>query len=213
MRALSAVSFAGAALAFFILLRARTSALGMILVEWETAVGVPPYVVLGGLGAALFFFGRAPRAAPLPSTPYRRTPDSSPPRPMPQDRAAETFDPDRDWFEQAKESAKAIRWPVGARLSIDVSKPCPIELQLEQVPPERAKRAISLLGSWIASMPTPPRARISYQHCPEGGSPRHHQAAGALAQSIHRGQFKTLSDLDAVDVMFHQPDPRWAMLR
>ena len=201
------------ALAFFVLWRARTSELGMILVEWETAIGVPPYAVFGGLGVALFLFGRKDRTATLSSNPYKRQRESPTPTTMPQARASETFDPDRDWIEQVKASAKAIRWPVGARLSIDVHKPCPIELKLEQVPPERAKRAISLLGNWIASMPTPPRARITYQHCPEGGSPRHHQAAGALAQSIHRGQFKALSDLDAVDIMFHQPDPRWANLR
>ena len=198
----------------FVLNQHRTSSLGMILVEWQTMLGQPPSVLLGLLGFGLLALSRRGRKRnnrATPSTPPRTT--STPSTTAPAKIASETNDPDADWLDQAREAAKSIRWPSGARMSIDPSKPCPIELRLEQAPPERAKRAVSLLGNWLASVPLPPRARIVYQNCPEGGSPRHHQVAGALAESIHRGQFKALSDLDAVDVMFHQPDSRWSARR
>ena len=211
--ALFAVSFA----MMYVLHEDRNSTLGVLLVEWQTMLHAPPYTVAALFGGVLLVMSRrgqkrSKRVRPQsrPSTP----PKSSAASPhSTTGRAAETFDPDRDWLEQVREAAKAIRWPSGARLNIDPSKPCPIELSLEQAPPERAKRAMSLLGNWLASIPTPPRARIVFKNCPEGGSPRHHQASGSLAESIHRGQFKALSDLDAVDVMFHHPDPRWTALR
>jgi len=216
MKALATTLIAVAALMMVVIHQARTSAFGMILVEWQTMLDVPPYTIVGLVGFALLAVSRRHKRRALVTPTSNRQSPTSAPRAQPArapGRAAETFDPDRDWLEQAREAAKAIQWPSGARLSIDASKPCPVELRLEQAPPERAKRAISLLGNWLASIPTPPRARIVFQNCPEGGSPRHHQASGALAESIHRGQFKTLSDLDAVDVMFHHPDSRWSSRR
>lgn len=216
MKALAYCLIAVAVLMMAVIHQARTSAFGMILVEWQTMLDVPPYTIVGVVGFGLLAVSRQGRRRSLVTpTPTRQRPASASRTQTARSsgRAAETYDPDRDWLEQARDAAKAIQWPSGARLSIDASKPCPIELRLEQAPPERAKRAISLLGNWLASIPTPPRARIVFQNCPEGGSPRHHQASGALAESIHRGQFKTLSDLDAVDVMFHHPDSRWSSLR
>ena len=209
MKTLSYLLIAAAFGAMFVLNQHRTSPLGMILVEWQTMLGQPPSAPLGLLGFGLLALSRRKRTkrAVRSTPPQTHSTSASPPSAT---VSHETYDPDSDWLEQAREAAKSIRWPSGARMSIDPSKPCPIELRLEQAPPERAKRAVSLLGNWLASVPLPPRTRIVYQNCPEGGSPRHHQVAGALAESIHRGQFKTLSDLDAVDVMFHQPDPRWS---
>ena len=214
MKTLSYLFLAAAIGAMYVLEQHRTSPLGMTLVEWQTLLGQPPPTILGLIGAGLLAFSRRGRKRTQRAT--RATPtqtERTSPSSSTANTSNETFDPNRDWLEQAREAAKTIRWPSGVRMSIDSSKPCPIELRIEQAPPERAKRAVSLLGNWLASIPLPPRARIVYQNCPEGGSPRHHQVAGALAESIHRGQFKTLSDLDAVDVMFHQPDPRWSARR
>jgi hypothetical protein len=94
-------------------------------------------------------------------------------------------------------------------MTFHLGRPCPIMLSLDQAPSERCRRAISILGAWLATIPSPPRVRIIFDHCPEGGSPRHHQVAGALSQHLNRGDFKTMRDIDAVDVMFHHADPRW----
>jgi len=32
---------------------------------------------------------------------------------------------------------------------------------------------------------------------------------GALATHLDRGSFKVVTDRDAVEVLFHRPDPRW----
>ena len=59
-------------------------------------------------------------------------------------------------------------------------------------------------------IPTPPRLKVVFDHCPQAGVPRHHQVAGALAQAIPRGQFRVVSHVDTVDVMFLHPDPAWS---
>ncbi len=183
----------------------RMSPMALDLVEIESAIGLPLPAVLGGLTLLAWLLSR--KRDPQPHR-YRRR-QSTAAAPAAHQRHTTTFDPSRDWLDQAKDSAKAIPFPAGARLEIDASRPCPIELKLEQAPPERAKRAIGLLARWMASIPRPPRARVSFHHCPEGGSPRHHQVAGALADHIQRGEYRTTTDLDAVNIIFHHPDQRW----
>ncbi len=186
----------------------RMSSIALNLVELETAIGVPIPAVLGACALLSWFFERKNRT---PAKAYKttRAPSQRSSASKPTSEITNTFDPDRDWFEQTKSAAKAMTLPAGARLSLDPKRPCPVELHLEQAPPERAKRAIVQMASWIASVPTPPRARVVFDHCPEGGSPRHHQVAGALAEHLDRSQFRTSTDLDAVNIFFHHPDPRW----
>ena len=215
MKALSVIAFAGAAFTFYLLQSARTSPIGMVMVEIDTSIGFPPYVLLAVCGVAFAFMSRPRRQKLGPPPPSRPSSISSSGRsPAPPANAGVTgADDSGDWYERARGSARTIQWPSGTRLLLDATKPCPIELHLEQAPPERAKRAVSLLGTWIATIPMPPRARIVYENCPSGGPPRHHQVSGALAQSILRSEFKALSDVDAVDVLFFHADPRWSALR
>jgi len=186
----------------------RMSAIALSLVEFETAIGVPIPAVLGACALISWFLERKNRTPAKAYKGSRGTSNHSRTS-KPSSETTNTFDPDRDWFEHIKSTAKSVTLPAGARLSLDPTRPCPVELHLEQAPPERAKRAIGHMASWIASVPTPPRARVVFDHCPEGGSPRHHQVAGALAEHIDRSQFRTSTDLDAVNIFFHHPDPRW----
>lgn len=115
----------------------------------------------------------------------------------------------QEWRLQLQASAKSIKLPVGARMEIDLDNKYPIILTLEQAPNERCKRAVIQVARWISTIPTPPRLKIIFNQCPEGGSPRHHQVSGAFAQSHDRAHFKVVRHLDEVDVLFSHPNTQW----
>jgi len=213
---LRAAAFFGtaSAVSFYFLYIDRRSPLALGLVEIEGSLGLPLAPMLGCAALLLFSGG------------YLRGEFSKPPE-RPNQRRSQTRIPSQaaahpeshaagsaaHWSDAAIAAAKEIPFPTGARLTFDRSLPTPIHLHLEHAPPERCKRAIALLGQWVASVPTPPRVRISFDGCPEGGSPRHHQVSGALAQHLPRADFKAISALDAVDVIFVRHDPRWIKFR
>ena len=114
-----------------------------------------------------------------------------------------------DWWSQVKVSCSHISLPPGARITLDQSRPAPVVLHLDMAPPERCKRAIQSLSTWFATFSTPPRLRVEFDHCPEGPTPRHHMVNGAIASQIERASFKVVTDRDAVEILFHRPDPRW----
>ncbi len=178
------------------------------LVQLETVIGFPLPAALGVCTLVFWVIGRKKKGPKL-QHPTPRPRRAEPDKNAETNVQPNTLDPGSDWLQRAKARAKSIAFPSGSRLLIDTSLPCPVELRLEQAPPERAKRAISKMAEWISSVPTPPRARVVFDHCPEGGAPRHHQVAGALAEHIERSQYRTAADLDAVNILFHHPDPRW----
>jgi hypothetical protein len=192
----------------------RTSSAALYLVELESSIGLPLPALLGGLTlTAWILSGRKRYRAPSPP-PTRRHSSQN----VTQPTAAVSPKRQREvigvsWLEAAKANAKQLDLPAGARIVFDLSHRSPIELRLEQAPPERCKRAIEVLAQWITTVPTPPRIRVVFDHCPESGSPRHHQVSGALARHIVRSQFKAMMDLDAVDVLFHHADPCWQEVR
>ena len=202
------------AVSYYLLHVDRMSSLALRLVEIEGMLGIslPPML---GCAALLLFSGSYLR--PLFSQSERRQPQMRPRQPQPSlSGAQDTMSASTisaSWHDTAIAAAKQIDFPTGARLTFAPSRPTPIHLHLEHAPPERCKRAIALLGKWIASVPTPPRVRISFDGCPEEGSPRHHQVSGALAQHMPRADFKAVSALDAVDVIFIRHDPRWSEFR
>jgi hypothetical protein len=186
----------------------RMSPMAMDLVEIETALGFPLPAVLGAITLLLWMFDRksrpnSSRFASSKPTPKRTGTTGS------TEAQRDAIAPTEDWFEHAKASAKSLNLPQGARILLDPSLPCPIVLILSQTPPERSKRAIQMMALWISSIPTPPRARVEFEHCPKSPSPRHHQVAGSLAEYIDRSQYRTSSDLDAVDIFFFHPSSCW----
>jgi hypothetical protein len=211
---LRAAAFFGtaSAISFYLLHFDRRSAPALGLVEIEGILGLSLAPMLG-CAALLLFSGNylRPLFSETPTRPGQRTPPTPQTR-QPTQAAAHTSNTAGHWSDDAIAAAKEISFPTGARLTFDPSRPTPIHLHLEHAPPERCKRAISLLGQWIAGVPTPPRVRISFDGCPGGGSPRHHQVSGALAQHLPRADFKSVSALDAVDVIFVRHDPRWVEL-
>ncbi|MAY81473.1 MAG: hypothetical protein CL930_11900 [Deltaproteobacteria bacterium] len=188
----------------------RVSPIALHLVELEQRIGIPLPGLLFLVG--LTWFGLAWRKAPKrrpQQTTIQRTSGKRTQRDgdTPAVITAEAGTP--EWKLQIGASAKRIKLPAGARMEIDSDNKYPIILTIEQAPSERCKRAITMVASWIATIPTPPRLKIKFNQCPEGGVPRHHQVSGAFAQSHSRGHYKVIRHLDEVDVLFSHPDPQW----
>ena len=185
----------------------RHSTLAVQLIELETALGVPPWIALGG-GAIVagIIAGLQRPATPEPRGPVRRSPGPS--RPASGTPDGWSFE-GQDWHQNVVASAKSISLPAGARLTHNPRGTTPFELHLDNAPPERCKRAVTAIAQWLVSVPRPPRLRVHFHNCPEGGPPRHHQVAGALATAMARSEFKVTTGLESVDVLFLQPDSRW----
>lgn len=196
---------AGAASAYFGIYD-RQSSIALELVELETSLGTPLWMICG-VAAALSIGLQIVQSALTPAPKSRRQ-NFDRKRTHQPDPAHEATG--GTWIESAISSAKMIPFPSGARLTHNNHGTVPFDLHLEHAPPERCRRAVTLLAEWVGTIPLPPRLRIHFKNCPEGGSPRHHQVAGALATVMPRSGFKVTSGLDSVDIMFLHPDPRWS---
>ena len=208
----------------------RQTPVALDLVELQSELGVPIPAAFGLLGIALVLWsifgapsapkyarprqnsprstGKRPSARPSPSASFSPSAPTSR-MPVPPSMKRSTEAPAGDWWGQVRSASATMSLPEGARITFDPARPSPVILHLELAPPERCKRAIREVASWFSQFSTPPRLRIEFDHCPEGASPRHHMVNGALATHLDRGVFKVMTDRDAVDVLFHHPDPRW----
>ena len=207
---LMTVAAAGAA---YLSVADRKSSLALNIVEVETNLGAPLWLILGGLAVAsvaLNKLTRRPRPEPASMTSSGPASRPAPKRdPLPNSPSRASIGPEDDWLQSIIDSAKNIDLPSGARMTHKPEGTTPFELFLEHAPPERCRRSVTAVAQWLATVPLPPRIRIHFKNCPEGGSPRHHQVAGAIASVMPRGSFKVTSGLDSVDVQFLHADPLW----
>jgi len=216
MRQLSALCFVAAAALWWLENADRTSSTALSVVEWSQRLGIPLFAIVLVAGVALLVMGASKGA----SKPTRRTssrPSGAPRSAKPPTPSAigaseslSTLDP--RWQDKVRSMAQALELGKGARMTIDLSTTTPLTLHLEHLSPAHCKRAIAAVGSLVNAIPTPPRLKVVFDHCPNAGAPRHHQVAGALSQAMPRSQFRVVSHVDIVDVMFLHPDAAWSTL-
>jgi hypothetical protein len=219
---------AGLCLVFAALLGAlehldRSSALALTVVEWSQRLGVPLFVlaIIGGLGfmviARLQGGPSPPRRAPAPKTrpappasrpPLRQASTLPPIDPIDPEKTVSVRDP--DWRDKVRALANDLQLGKGARITMDLNNKAPFILHLEHLSPVHCKRAVTRTAGLISVIPVPPRLQVVFSHCPQIGVPRHHQVAGALSQVLPRSQFRVVSHVDTVDVLFLHPDPAWS---
>jgi hypothetical protein len=201
----------------------RSSALALTVVEWSQRLGVPLFV-LATIGALAFMViamlqgdPSPPRPAPAPKTrpaprtsrpPLRQASTLPPIDPIDPDKAVSVRDP--AWQDKVRALANELQLGKGARITMDLSNKAPFTLHLEHLSPAHCKRAVTGTAGLISMIPVPPRLQVVFSHCPEAGVPRHHQVAGAISQVLPRSQFRVVSHVDTVDVMFLHPDPAWS---
>jgi hypothetical protein len=201
----------------------RSSALALTVVEWSQRLGVPLFVLatIGGLACMVLAMFKgdpskqkrvpAPKTRPAaraPRPPLRQASTLPPIDPIDPDKTVSTRDP--DWREKVRALANDLQLSKGARITMDLNNMAPFVLHLEHLSPAHCKRAVTATAGLISVIPIPPRLQVVFSHCPQAGVPRHHQVAGALGQILPRGQFRVVSHVDTVDVMFLHPDPAWA---
>ncbi|MCP4805971.1 MAG: hypothetical protein GY913_34715 [Proteobacteria bacterium] len=197
MRGLGALLFSvGAVLAYFMVVD-RQSAIALDLVEalpngaWGGLMGLGVLLVGIDIGRGLLAGGNQSQDRPIRKAPERL----KLPKTAPQSRDAIL--------------AKARTFiGSGARLEADIEG-VPITLTFEHAAPGAIKRTVERLGGLMMEIPRPPRVRLRFIQCPDGGAPRHHQVAGALATHLSRSEFKASQHMDAVEIMFFHPDASW----
>lgn len=184
----------------------RRSPLALTAVEHNDALPLPLAAVAGLAGVLCAGLALARRFRSLPDAGGVAAPSRSrghAPRLAAQAGAPAGF---RD---RVTGQAAALQLPPGARLVLDPAVGVPLRLVLEQVPEGRAKRAVSTLGRFLASLPTPPRVQVQFVDCPTAQQPLQVLVKGSLSTALPRGSFKVVSNLDRIDVLFTEHDPVW----
>lgn len=175
----------------------RRSALALTVVEWDGRLGLPVAALVGALGLVLV------------SIPRRRAVASRPaPRAEPTPRA-EPAAPPEGWLAALEGQARRLPLEAGARVVLDPARMPPVQLQLERLTPERARRSVELFAELLAAMPLPPRALIRFEGCMVAGPPRHHQVVAALRRYFAADAFSAVQHEDTVEIVFRSPDARW----
>ncbi len=205
------VFLAAAAGAAWLSVGDRVSPLALTVVEWETSLGFPIWIPLAAVGAALALVEVARRRTPAATSSPGPSPRQTRPTLESQRRAAlaPQAEPGPGW--RAAVDAQALRLPLGpqGRVKLDEAVDVPLTLVLRDATPQQAKHRYGEFARFLATIPTPPAARVRLESCPllEG---QIHKAFGAeLAQVFDSGRFHVVSCPDGVDVRFAQPDPRW----
>jgi len=188
----------------------RRSVAALYLIEWGSVLRVPVYVALAIAGSVLLLL--SPRKPKLRSN--RRRASKTRPQRQGEPKTRLEFGPpsgdsSEEWLVEIRDAAQKIKFDAGARLVLDTQQAFPITLTLEQMTPERIRRAVTQFGSWMSKFPPPPRVKVVFVHCPASTGPRHHRVGGALAVAIPRSDFHVVSHQDEVDVVFHHPGAMW----
>lgn len=173
--------------------------LNVARVELDGGLPLPLGSIVGLLGLALSAWTWAQRRRPGPARAAR----AARPVAVPAEGGA-------DWMAQLRARARGLPLEPGASLLLDGVQGAPLCLRVEGAPPGRVQRAVEQLGAFIAAGPLPPRVRVELVRCEPPPSPWQHLVARALSAHLDRGAFKVVPHADAVDVLFLQPDPRWA---
>lgn len=195
----------------------RTSAVALNIVEWDSRLGVPVAAVVGGLGLLLVIFGggrsRSASAAasgrPAVSVQGRggRAPVGAPTAVAPPHAAPSRAD--EGWLAALQGRAGELPLEAGARLLIEPGRTPPVQLLLERVTPERARRTVEVFTEFLSTIPTPPRASIEFRACPHAGPPRTAMVTAALRRYFSGESFVATQHEETVEVVFHAPDGRW----
>lgn len=178
----------------------RRSPLALSVVELDGRLGFPLALVVGLAGLALVLIPR--RRAPAP----RSAPGRGPAAPV---RASAPPLETEGWLAAINGQINRLSWEAGAGVLVDLGRTPPVQLSLERLTPERARRSVELFAELLAGIPTPPRAAIHYEGCVQAGPPRHHAVTAALRRYFPADAFSVTAHEDTVEVVFRRPDARW----
>lgn len=181
----------------------RVSPAALALVEWETRLGQPLWLPLAvaGIAALAWRVLRRAAVAPAPVGPVAR--DAARARAFPQDFGA-------DWAEAVRTRARRLPIEPMGRLRYDDAPGVPFTLVLVGASPEQARRRLSVFAEFLATIPTPPGARVRLESCPDVEGPIHRLLGAEIGRHFAAEDWRVMSLADGADVRFARPDPRWS---
>ena len=117
---------------------------------------------------------------------------------------------DEPWLEDAiqKSEALATGFPVQAHLQFSAEAHLPFTLILERATPAMAVRAMVSYVEFLASIATPPRARIALRSVPHLDRSFHRNVDAAL-EPYFSGRFRVIRETDRIEIEFEAWDEAW----
>lgn len=117
---------------------------------------------------------------------------------------------DEPWLEDAiqKSELLASGFPVQARLLFSAEPALPFSLVLERATPAMAVRAMVSYIEFLASISTPPRARIQLRSVPHLDRSFHRNVEAAL-EPYFADRVKVIRQAEHIDIEFSDSDPAW----
>ncbi len=196
----------------------RTSAVAIAVVEMESQFGFPvgPLFMTAGAVLAIARVWHRHAKVPAPARPLTRdAARTQAPRPSapgqpaaPGGRSIE--DPGSNWLTTVRASARGVSDDPMGRVRFDAAQGVPIALVLTAVTREQARRRVSAYAAWLATIPTPPTARVHVVSSPDLEGPLHGVFRGELAKHFPAEAFHVTSTHEGADALFTWPDPRWS---
>lgn len=114
------------------------------------------------------------------------------------------------WLEDAIQKAEilATGFPVQARMQFSPEEGLPFALVLERATPAMAVRAMVSYVEFLASVPTPQRARIVLRSVPHLDRSFHRNVEAAL-EPYFPDKAGVARQSDHIDITFSEPDACW----
>lgn len=188
----------------------RVSPLAVQVVEWESAVHFPLWILLAVIGAALLANGLRPR--PKPVAGRRQTVTRERQRRVQAEAEGPPAEgpPAEGWRSALDARARALSVEPQGRIKVDETVGVPYTLVLRNATPQQARTRFAAFAGLLSSMPTPPAARVRVESSPDIGGPIHKALAAELERFFPTDAFQVLSRSDGADVRFTRADPRWS---
>jgi hypothetical protein len=177
----------------------RVSPVALMVVEWETRIGIFFYQPLALVGLVSLGISIIPAREAAP----RRRPSERAPQ-----ATHSTYPEGVRWAPQVFQNARQLTWEIGASLELDRMPGTPFELKLSQMPPASEQRSLEQLARFIASIPTPHRVSVRFMGS-QATNNAHHRVRAAVRQVFSPSDFQVLRQDQEVLIVFHTPDPRW----
>jgi hypothetical protein len=193
----------------------RMSPLALSVVELDGWLGLPLWLVAGTLamswGVRLLVKAVTPPPPAPPARPLTRDAGRVVPFPGGAPGAAAPAGP--DWFALLREQSRQISDDAMGRVRFDETPEVPFTLVLTGVTHEQARRRIAAFAAWLATIPTPPVARVRVVSSPDIEGPLHGLFKGELARNFPPDAVTVMSRADGTDARFARPDRRWSERR
>lgn len=183
----------------------RRSSVALSVVELEGKLGVPLALPVAVIALALLLIPSRRSAPPRLGAPAAT---ATTPRNARAPLAAPALET-QGWLAALQGQAGRLPLEAGARVQVEPGRNPPVQLVLERLTPERARRSVELFAELLATMPTPPRACVRYEGCVAGTSPRHIQVVAAMRRYFSGEAFVATQHEEVVELVFQAPDARW----